>query len=186
MTSMNGNQELFEKLGQMVAIFSLVGVSTSAVTPFLSEPVRWEMSNASTIEVEPTRNTIQTIEITLSEVRSARAVLHVREVADDRAFWSYLSAVDAALQAYDSSTKSDRDTRSFAASLAFARTALQDQVSTLPAWVAVARAARPDLERYARVPARFRASESVDVVAQTLPSVEDVNLWFALDAANRV
>ncbi len=186
MTSMNSNQELFEKLGKFVALFSLVGVGCSTVTPFLSEPVRWEMSNASTIEVGAARSTIQTIEMALSEVRAARTILHLREVADDRAFWSYLSAVDVALQSYEASAKGDRETRSFAASLAFARTALQDQIATLPAWIAVARAARPDLDRYARVPARFCASEPVDVVAQASPGADDVNLWFALDAASRV
>lgn len=118
------------------------------------------------LDPEPTCNTIQAIEMALSEVRSTRAILHVREAAEDRAFWSYVSAVDLALKGYEASTAGDRETRSFAASLAFARTALQDQLATLPTWVAVARAARPDLDRYARVPDRFRAPESIELLDQ--------------------
>jgi hypothetical protein len=183
MTIANSNQELFEKLGQFVAIFSLVGVSSSTMTPLFSEPARWEMSSASTIEVESARSTIQAIEMALSEVRSARAILHVREAGEDRAFWSYVTAVDVALKTYEASGKGDRETRGFAASLAFARTALQDQIATLPTWVAVARAARPDLDRYARVPNRFRATRPVELLEQTLPSADDANLWFVLDTA---
>jgi hypothetical protein len=176
--------ELFEKLGRFVVILSLVNAGTPAVTPSAGMERRWEMSDASTM-VEPARATLRGMQLALTEVRSARAILSVHEATEDRAFWSYVTAVEQAVNSYDLSDKGERATRGLAASLAFARAALQDQVATLPTWMALSRAAFVDLDRYPTVPARFKA-QPVSMLEVAAPSVEDVDLWATLELVSVV
>ncbi len=178
MNGPNRSSALRDKLGA-TAVFLASGGATRAALTGGYGPFRWDMSNPSTLELRRPGTALRTIdiELALSEIRATQSILVIPDLADDRAFWMYVTAVDAAL----TSLKLNSDLQTLAASLALARTAFQDQVATLSGWLAVTHAARPNGPRYVNVAARFRRGESVDVIETPQVSVSDVEVSFLLD-----
>jgi hypothetical protein len=186
MSGPNRSSDLRNKLSAIAVVLTSIGTTSAALTGNFGV-LRWDMSNPSTVETDRPCTDVRTIDLALSEIRATRAILAIPDLADDRAFWMYVTAVDAALTSHETAETHataqarNADLRNLAASLALARTAFQDQVATLSGWLAITEAVRPDAPRYAKVPSRFQRSGSVDLIETPQVSLSEIEMRFLID-----
>lgn len=137
-------------IGCILGSASLFDMGSSTFAP--GAHAQWTVSEASTVHMPRLRRAAD-IEQALAEVRSARAILDARELNREAAFSDYLTAIDAALSAYDVETVGRREL-SLSTSLAVARTALLEGVTRLSSWTSIVRASGL-ADRFTGVPGRF-------------------------------
>ncbi len=135
----------------------------------------WETSEPSTIERDVAN--LRSLRVLAGEVEIATALLSVPELEQERGFWPYVDRLHSALSAYSRSPRQKQEVLTLARSLVQARSALQEQISTLAHWLIVDRITQPDAARYAQVPARFRRTDAVDAVPSPQLSLDVVDTW---------
>lgn len=118
----------------------------------------------------------------LAEVGLTRAVLSLRILRDEVGFGPYLDAVARALDDYEAHADPGMGRMvELAAMLSIARANLEQEVSSLPAWLEISRAVRPEAPRYMAVPPRFVSSSPVSIARESPPSAEEMAHFFEFD-----
>jgi hypothetical protein len=155
----NSTIDLARKLLSIGIVLGTVSVSDMGSSTFAPlSKVHWTVADASTFRT-PQKSRAAEIDLALSEVRSARAILGARELHREVAFGEYLGAIDSALGAYERApTGAGKEVR-LATALAVARTALLDSVARLSSWTAIVRSTG-HANRFTSVPDRFIAAPS--------------------------
>lgn len=179
--------ELPQKLAQVATVLAML--TTSALshgalsTPTCRQPTSWGFSTYATVETDSALSIEDAVERALTEVDLTRAVLSLPVLRGEAGFRPYLDAIAHALENYETSPSAGMDrVVEFATTLSIARANLEQQVSSLPAWLEISRTVRPEAARYISVPPRFVSSSPVSIARETPPSAEEIAHSFEFDS----
>jgi hypothetical protein len=186
MTSSRGRalSELLVRLvgiGVMLTATAMGPFASPATVSYAVEPT-WAADAPST-SISSMRPTEQSLTRAIAEIEISKRLLSAAQLKADSGFRAYLEGVDQALSLEEHELATEAGVIQLSTLLAWARHGLEKNVSTLPRWLAIARAVRTDAGRSIDVPARFILPAVASIDRSPPPSSADVRARQDLERA---